>query len=444
MRWWGWGEDGHSVPLPPAAEGLLRDELGADPGVRKPPVALDQVALPDPGLPGAARERLATAVGADNVRDDRATRIAHAVGRSYPDLVRIRSGDASSAPDAVVLPESAEQVAAVLAACAEHRVAVVPFGGGTERGRRRGAGPRRLRRGDLARPGAPVGDGRGGPDVAHGAARLRPVRTRGGAAAARAGRDARPLPAVVRVLDRGRLGGHALGGPGVDRLWAHRRARRGAALRHAGGRARHEARAGLGGRSQRARAGGGLRGRPGRDLRGDRLRAPGTDGAPLRGLVVRELRRGLRRLPGDGAGRSRGRRQPALRRGRDAPDHGDRLLGQHGGEARPPLSPHARPRGRMHRDPRLRGRGGRGRGPAPPHRRAPAGRGRGGARPPARRGVAAQPLRRPVPARRADGPRRARRDARDGHELGELRHAPRGGPRGARRRRSRAAARRRS
>jgi alkyldihydroxyacetonephosphate synthase len=131
MRWWGWGEDGHAVPLPAAAEGLIRDELGADPGVRKPPVQLEQVALPDPGLPGEARERLAAAVGAENVRDDRETRIAHAVGRSYPDLVRIRAGDASSAPDAVVLPESADQVAAVLAACAEHRLAVVPFGGGT-------------------------------------------------------------------------------------------------------------------------------------------------------------------------------------------------------------------------------------------------------------------------------------------------------------------------
>jgi alkyldihydroxyacetonephosphate synthase len=131
MRWWGWGEDGHSVPLLPAAEGLLRDELGADTGVRKPPVAFEQVAAPDARLPEAVRERLGSAVGAENVRDDRETRIAHAVGRSYPDLVRIRSGDASSAPDAVVLPASAEQVAAVLAACAEHRVAVVPFGGGT-------------------------------------------------------------------------------------------------------------------------------------------------------------------------------------------------------------------------------------------------------------------------------------------------------------------------
>jgi alkyldihydroxyacetonephosphate synthase len=131
MRWWGWGEDGHAVALPPAAEALLRDELGADPEARRPPVALDEVSLPDSRLPAAARERLAAAVGAENVRDAREERIAHAVGRSYPDLVRIRAGDASSAPDAVVRPGSAEQVAAVLAACAEQRVAVIPFGGGT-------------------------------------------------------------------------------------------------------------------------------------------------------------------------------------------------------------------------------------------------------------------------------------------------------------------------
>jgi alkyldihydroxyacetonephosphate synthase len=94
-------------------------------------VELDKVSLPEPKLPAAARERLAAAVGAEQVKGDRETRIGHAVGRSYPDLVRIRSGDASSAPDAVVQPSSAEQVAAVLAACAEHGVAVVPFGGGT-------------------------------------------------------------------------------------------------------------------------------------------------------------------------------------------------------------------------------------------------------------------------------------------------------------------------
>jgi alkyldihydroxyacetonephosphate synthase len=131
MRWWGWGEDGSAVPLPPAAETLLRDELEADPEARRPHVPLEQVSLPDSALPGPARERLAKVVGAEHVRDDRESRIGHSVGRSYPDLVRIRSGDASSAPDAVVLPSSADHVKALLAACAEHRVAVVPFGGGT-------------------------------------------------------------------------------------------------------------------------------------------------------------------------------------------------------------------------------------------------------------------------------------------------------------------------
>src|SRR5918993_1495347 len=130
-RWWGWGEDGHAVPLPAVAEALLRDELGADPAARRPPVSLEQVSVPDGRLPESARERLAAAVGSEHVRDDRDDRIRHAVGRSYPDLVRIRSGDAASAPDAVGLPASAEQVGAVLAACAEHRIAVVPFGGGT-------------------------------------------------------------------------------------------------------------------------------------------------------------------------------------------------------------------------------------------------------------------------------------------------------------------------
>jgi alkyldihydroxyacetonephosphate synthase len=132
VRWWGWGEDGQAVPMPEAAEALLREEVGADPGAaRRPPVALDEVRLPEPRLPEAVRERLAPALGAEHVRDDREARVAHAAGRSYPDLVRLRSGDASSAPDAVVMPGSAEQVGAALATCAEHRVAVVPFGGGT-------------------------------------------------------------------------------------------------------------------------------------------------------------------------------------------------------------------------------------------------------------------------------------------------------------------------
>jgi alkyldihydroxyacetonephosphate synthase len=131
VRWWGWGEEGHVVSMPEPAAALLRGELGIDGKIRRRPVALDEVRLPELRLPAAARERLARAVGGEHVRDDRGSRVSHAAGRSYPDLVRLRSGDGSSAPDAVVLPASRKQVAATLAACAEHRVAAVPFGGGT-------------------------------------------------------------------------------------------------------------------------------------------------------------------------------------------------------------------------------------------------------------------------------------------------------------------------
>jgi alkyldihydroxyacetonephosphate synthase len=131
VRWWGWGEDGHDVPLPEPALAMLREELGADPSSRYAPVALEEVRMPDPRLPAAARAALEKAVGPEHVRDDRETRVAHAAGRSYADLVRLRGGDGSSAPDAVVTPGSADQVRAVLTASAGERVAVVPFGGGT-------------------------------------------------------------------------------------------------------------------------------------------------------------------------------------------------------------------------------------------------------------------------------------------------------------------------
>jgi alkyldihydroxyacetonephosphate synthase len=130
VRWWGWGEEAGAVALPAQAEDLLRAELGA-PGTPSPHVSLEEVRLPDPALPPAARERLVAAVGRDHLREDREARVTHAAGKGYPDLIRVRTGDGSNAPDAVVRPGTAEEVAAALRACADTDVAVVPFGGGT-------------------------------------------------------------------------------------------------------------------------------------------------------------------------------------------------------------------------------------------------------------------------------------------------------------------------
>jgi alkyldihydroxyacetonephosphate synthase len=131
MRWWGWGRDDEAHPPPEHALRWLEEQLGAS--LREPsgPVALEQVRVLEPVLPADVTARLTAIVGADGVRTDREARILHAAGKGYADLVRLRAGDAESAPDAVVWPRSHEEVLAVLAACAQDGIAVVPFGGGT-------------------------------------------------------------------------------------------------------------------------------------------------------------------------------------------------------------------------------------------------------------------------------------------------------------------------
>ncbi|UVI36239.1 FAD-binding oxidoreductase [Brevibacterium spongiae] len=131
MRWWGWGEDGNDGPVKPGAKVILSKHCGWPAGVDRPHVELEDVALPESTLTDQVRTRLGEIVSEEFVRDDRATRISHAAGRSLPDLIRLRAGQLTSAPDAVVYPASTAEVDALLAVCAEQSVAVVPFGGGT-------------------------------------------------------------------------------------------------------------------------------------------------------------------------------------------------------------------------------------------------------------------------------------------------------------------------
>jgi alkyldihydroxyacetonephosphate synthase len=126
---WGWGEPGAGPSLPEHAAEFLRAELGVSGEVVDRPVSLDEVRLRPPALDPALRRRLEEITGA--VRDDREARVLRCRGKSYLDLLAQRAGDCEDAPDAVVAPADHEQVLAVLQACAEAGVAVVPFGGGT-------------------------------------------------------------------------------------------------------------------------------------------------------------------------------------------------------------------------------------------------------------------------------------------------------------------------
>jgi len=120
-----WGDPAAATELPESARGLVELAFGlqdrpATPGT-PPATALDESLL------DGVRE----IVGAEHVLVDDETRALRTRGKSTPDLLRARAGDLTDAPDAVVRPDGHVEVAAVLAWADEHRVAVVPFGGGT-------------------------------------------------------------------------------------------------------------------------------------------------------------------------------------------------------------------------------------------------------------------------------------------------------------------------
>jgi alkyldihydroxyacetonephosphate synthase len=124
--WWGWGyEDA-------ALDGTQRDALAALVGHRlsveldaplKPP-PIDSLRLPASRLlPPPALAAICDA--------SPGTRILHARGRSFRDVVRNLHGDMGTPPDFVVHPRSEGDISVLLEWASERHVAVVPYGAGS-------------------------------------------------------------------------------------------------------------------------------------------------------------------------------------------------------------------------------------------------------------------------------------------------------------------------
>ena len=127
MHWSRWGDPAQASPLPASALELVEAYIGTRDA---PAVTPGDVRLSEP-LGEDLLAGLRGIVGAEHVLVDHDTRLHRTRGKSTPDLLRMRAGDGADAPDAVVRPADHDEVAAVVAWCGKHRVAVVPFGGGT-------------------------------------------------------------------------------------------------------------------------------------------------------------------------------------------------------------------------------------------------------------------------------------------------------------------------
>jgi alkyldihydroxyacetonephosphate synthase len=123
---WGWGyadRQPDRAGLEAAAAGI-REQLGFGGEEVSEPVPLDAIELPAPRVkPPASLEHL--------FATDDPTRVSHALGKAYRDVVRGFRGQIENPPDLVAHPADERDVERVLEWCAGEEVAAIPYGGGT-------------------------------------------------------------------------------------------------------------------------------------------------------------------------------------------------------------------------------------------------------------------------------------------------------------------------
>jgi len=133
MKWNAWGDPAAAKPLPEGIHALLEQALGVQVS-DAPELQPEQVHLRPSALTPEDLTALRAIVGDEHCRTADLDRLLHAGGKSTLDLLRRKDTGVQEAPDAVLLPggpDGEAAVAAILHYCSEHRIAVVPFGGGT-------------------------------------------------------------------------------------------------------------------------------------------------------------------------------------------------------------------------------------------------------------------------------------------------------------------------
>jgi alkyldihydroxyacetonephosphate synthase len=108
--------------------GLSDDELKKCPE----DLGLDAVKFERPaGLTLAQLNRFREIAGKEFVRIDDYARLSVAYGKNFYDLMRMRNKTIENIPDAVIYPDSKEQIEALVACCAREKIPLYVYGGGS-------------------------------------------------------------------------------------------------------------------------------------------------------------------------------------------------------------------------------------------------------------------------------------------------------------------------
>jgi alkyldihydroxyacetonephosphate synthase len=130
MKWNAWGDPAAAKPLSEGIRSLLKQAVGLQDS-DEVELDADQVQLRPSALSQADQDALTAIVGAEYCRTANRDRLLHAGGKSTIDMLRRKDSGVQDTPDAVLLPGDDDTIAEILRYCTDHRIAVIPFGGGT-------------------------------------------------------------------------------------------------------------------------------------------------------------------------------------------------------------------------------------------------------------------------------------------------------------------------
>jgi len=134
MKWWGWGDP--SITFPMADKPKLWPWVASKLGISSAsptavPVDVSSIQLVPTQASVELLAELRRLLRPDQITVESQDRLLHSYGKSFPDLFRVRNGEVRRAPDAVLFPDSHEQVEAIVGLASQRDFCLIPFGGGT-------------------------------------------------------------------------------------------------------------------------------------------------------------------------------------------------------------------------------------------------------------------------------------------------------------------------